>query len=73
LAANTTANFTVHSPLNLLTVHPLSDDMAYAASACLDRQTTGGRGGQTLLLNSACMHLQPRYAVSEFSVPPCNR
>jgi len=39
------ANFTVHSPFNLLSVHPSSADTLCAAHACLDRQTTGGRGG----------------------------
>jgi len=69
----TTANLTVHSPLNPLCVHLLSTVTPCVARAYLDRQTTGGRGGQTPLLTSAWTHLQPMHVVSEFSIPPHNR
>ena len=55
----TTANFTVHTPLNLLSFHLLTADMPCAACVCLERQTTGERGGRTLLLTSACTCIQP--------------
>ena len=55
------ANFTVHSPLNLLSVcvciHRALDMPGWTADWWKGRTDTA--------VNCACMHLQPMYAVSE--------